>query len=322
MWIKAKQKRNGKKAVMFTIMSLVLVMIIMFMLGYRAKKSLTENEFIIENRVKSMDHFIDDIERDIKRGIYISGFRAIVGIEEHIATTGNYLNDTQRTFNEIMINGTINNTYISVMNNTELSKWIDRVKEIALQTGIILDYKIINTTVFQENPWEISFALNIDMNITDISGIARWERNSTLVSKLSIVDFEDPLFIVNGKGRILRTIKPTNITTFVTGQDTTKLLEEMQLGMYKESDSAPSFLMRFSGNLGNSSNGIESFVDLKEFEDNNLNVNVGKSIIDYIYFNTTFNPASYRINNTYNWFRLDNESEHIDRYNATEVIII
>ena len=76
--------------------------------------------------------------------------------------------------------------------------------------------------------------------------------------------------------------------------------------------------MRLGGHLTNSSFGIESIVNLKSFEDALLSVQ-DKSCIDYIYFSNR-SPASYRINETYNWLRLDNESGHLATYEVEHLI--
>ena len=48
-------------------------------------------------------------------------------------------------------------------------------------------------------------------------------------------------------------------------------------------------------------------------------ITTGKSCIDYIYF-ANRSPTNYKINYTYDWLRLDNESNHLGLYNATELI--
>ena len=82
--------------------------------------------------------------------------------------------------------------------------------------------------------------------------------------------------------------------------------------------------MRMEGNLSNSTFGIESLVNLAELQAQGL-VTKDKSIVDYIYFGNQ-NPASYRINKTPEWFKLDtldessNPQAHILTYQAQDVV--
>jgi hypothetical protein len=71
-------------------------------------------------------------------------------------------------------------------------------------------------------------------------------------------------------------------------QDISKLRELYFNAYYRESNLAPSFLMRLSGQFTPSSYGIESFVKFDQFNDT-------RSAIDYYYFNVTLNPTVYKI---------------------------
>jgi hypothetical protein len=71
-------------------------------------------------------------------------------------------------------------------------------------------------------------------------------------------------------------------------QDISKLREFYSNGYYIESKFAPSFLDRVYGRFAPSPYGVESFVKVDQFR-------VPKTSVDYYYFNTTANPAKYKI---------------------------
>jgi hypothetical protein len=84
---------------------------------------------------------------------------------------------------------------------------------------------------------------------------------------------------------------------------------------YVASTTAPSYLMRFEGDLSNSSLGIESLVNLEELNKQNIPV-VNKTLVDYIYFNSTNNPTEYcNVQNMPDWFRID--QAHASFYDIT-----
>jgi hypothetical protein len=75
--------------------------------------------------------------------------------------------------------------------------------------------------------------------------------------------------------------------------------------------------MRLEGNLGNSSYGIESLVNLEKFQKQGLIIK-DRSIVDYVYFGTQ-NTVNKRINNTPDWFKID--EGHLDVYQVRNVTI-
>jgi len=142
----------GKKAVFFTILSILFLGVLYFSLSLEESQRLKERATVSGSRVKSIDYFIGDLEQDIERGAYIGMFRALLGIQQYITTNGKFINDTDRTFEEIMLNGTIHGDYISVMNQTELSVWIAKIQNEAAKIGIVFHYEINGVHLHHQNP--------------------------------------------------------------------------------------------------------------------------------------------------------------------------
>ncbi|MFW5991228.1 MAG: hypothetical protein ACOCQX_03280 [Candidatus Nanoarchaeia archaeon] len=308
----------GKKSAFFTLISLVMVSILFMVAQSAHMNKMQQESFVVEKRIKSVDYFIEDLERDIERGIYISTHRGLLGVQQHVTSKGNFLNNTDDAFNKIIINGTYNGTYLSVMNNSELSSWFERIELKAKRLSIELDYEINEVSVYHVSPWEIGVKLNTSMNVSDMQGTAYWERDKPLVTNLSIIDFEDPLYNAKTRGRVVNVIKPTNVTDFVDGTNASGLLYHVDNFYYRENNASPSYLMRLRGELNSSPYGIESFVDLRRLEDVGIKTK-DKSTIDHIYF-SEFDPQAWQINNTYEWLRIDNESERISNYEAEDLV--
>ncbi len=308
----------GKRGVVFTLIAIAFLSLIFFAMSIGQSNTMREQSMVTGDRVRSVDFFISDLEKDIQRGTYIAMFRAMLAMQQHITAEGSFLNDTQVTFEELLVNGTLDSQYVSVMNGTELKVWIAKIQEEAGKAAIKFNYTINKVRLYQKNPWVVSADLNVTLDIRDSRNTARWKRNEIITESLNITTFEDPLYTVNTYGRVIYTIQKSNVTNFTVGSDTSGLLYHVDNKLYIASTSGPSYIMRLSGNLSNSSFGIESIVNLKDLEDSKIST-VEKSCIDYIYFSNS-SPPSYLINNTYNWLRLDNESGHLARYGVSQLI--
>ena len=144
---------------------------------------------------------------------------------------------------------------------------------------------------------------------------ATWKINTAITTRVSIDNFEDPLYVIKSFGRVTNAIVKSPITDFVNGNDVTNLRIHLNNSYYIASNLSPNYLMRLRGDLGNSSTGIESLVNLDEFIEQGLSIN-DRSAVDYIYFGTQ-STTNYRINKTPSWFKLD--EDHLEIYEAQDV---
>ena len=74
----------NKKSMFFTITAIALISLIVFSLTIYTSYKLRDKVMVTETRIYSMNSFIDDVEKDIERGLYISGFRALMSMEQYI----------------------------------------------------------------------------------------------------------------------------------------------------------------------------------------------------------------------------------------------
>ncbi|MBI2124748.1 hypothetical protein HYT92_03070, partial [Candidatus Pacearchaeota archaeon] len=185
------------------------------------------------------------------------------------------------------------------------------------KVDILFNFTINDVKLNQSDPWTIEAGIDITLDIKDKRNTSQWARNRYLTTRISIIGFEDPLYLINSKGRITNPIIKTNITPFVIGGNVQNLLKHANNSYYIANNDAPTFLMRFEGDLGNSTYGVESLVNLEEFQQQGL-VLKDRSIVDHIYFGTK-NTINYRINATPEWFKID--QEHLGVYQVTNLTI-
>ncbi len=306
-----------KKSIFYTTAAIALTIVIIVTYSAYSTYRLSDKMEIIEGRIETMNFFIKDIEKDLNKGIYISGFRTLLSFNQFISTNGTFIDNSNERFKEAFLNGTINKQSLSLMKDSTFIDWANKISAEAEKIDIKFNLTLNGVKLNQTDPWSVEVGVNVTLDISDKKNTSRWLRERFLKTKINIVGFEDPLYVINSKGRVTNTIMPSNITSFVIGGDVTNLLIHANNSYYISHEDAPSFLMRFEGNLGNSTFGIESLVNLEEFQQQGLTLK-DRSVVDYIYFGTK-STTNYRINKTPEWFKID--QGHLATYQVTNLTI-
>ncbi len=306
----------NKKSMFFTLTTLVLITILLFY-PYR-NTYVFQRTYEAEKRIYALNNYIKNLERDIERGLYISSFRALYALTEEIASSGEFLNNTESDFYSAVMNGTINNKPFFILQDSTLQAWIAKVESEGNKLHINTRIEVNGIRLYQKNPWLVTFGANITLNISDNAETASWLRTTYVETNINITGFEDPLYIVNGLGRLTNPINQSPYDgNFIDGINVSNLMNHVGNSYYIVYNLSPDFLMRFEGNLSNSSYGIESMVNLPKFTAQGIPV-TQRSIVDSVYWSED-NPTIYRINNTPSWFRVD--VEHLNRYGLAGAIL-
>lgn len=301
----------GKKGLLYLMISslFVMVMVVVF-LAYR-QYSFTDRQKVLETRIMTINDFIKDIEFDSKRVIYIAGFRSLIALEDHVARSGSYLNNTPELFRLAFYNGTVNGTRPEVLANSTYTDYLQKLRLIAEKIGVDVDINVTNISLYHDSPWSVNVIVTTHVNITDRKSVARWEFDKNYFTSVSLINIRDPLYSVSTFGRVPSAIRPTNISDFVVGNSTVPLLGHINNSFYIISPSAPSFLMRMEGNFSSSPFGIESIVNVAELEVqgfiSGLDFSGTRSVVDYIFFSniTGYSAQFCSVQNMPGWFRID-----------------
>lgn len=299
----------------FTIIGITLVGILILSFNLSTHYDRSDTAFVTEMRIYSMNNFIIGVEDDLERGLYITSVRSLISLSEYIAENGTFLDDTGQRFSEAFLNGTVNGTAIIMMNDSTFLNWTERISEQAAKLMIAANFTVNDIAIFHEDPWAVTVALNITMLTEDMKQTASWERTTLVRTNISILEFEDPLYVVNTQGRVANKIIVTNITNFVVNNDTTNLQLHVNHSYYLASEQAPSFLMRLEDNLSSSPYGIESLVNLDTLTLQGIPTKT-RSVVDYIYFGDQ-SVTDHEILFMPEWFRLDDE--HLEVYECEDL---
>jgi hypothetical protein len=305
---------SSRKGVFYLLLSsLFIALMIVVFLAYK-EYSYTDRQKVFDTRIRSTSDFIRSIDTDSKRVIYISGFRSLIAIEDYVARISNYtFDDTEEIFRIAFYNGTVNGTQVDVLKDSTYSDYLNKLKVIAGTIGLDINISIPNITgitLYQESPWQVIVNVTVQVNLTDRTGIARWNFNKTYSANVSIISIRDPVYSVSTHGLVPNPIRmtPNNLIPFVTGTNTVNLMNLTNNSYYIQDPLAPSFLMRLKGRLNESSAccGIQSLVNIPSLIIQGVTYDNSRSIVDYILFSniTGYDNVSC-VQNTTSWFKID-----------------
>jgi len=295
--------KKNKKGIFFTMAAIALALVLLLSLQTQNTREFQDQADVVSVRILAMNSFVKDVEQDLSKGLGIAGFRAIASINEIIALNGTYIASLDTGFSELLLQGTIEGQQPSLMQYSTFTDWADKIETQANKLGINVNFTIISVQLNQTNPWEVEIRAIINITLNDTKGTSSWKRQRTIMAPVKIIGFEDPLYLVGTSGKVTNTVIPSPIIQFVINGDVTNLLEHANASYYRASASAPNYLQRMQGLFANSSNGIESLVNVGELDDQGVSIK-DRSIVDYIYFGTK-TTVNYRINNTPSWFKID-----------------
>jgi len=304
---------SNKKGIFFTIIAITLLSFFLISFSFYF---IIQDRSAINRRITTLNNFVFSLEEDISRQGYISGYRAILSLEDYITSTGSFLEDAEDSIRETILNGTIKNETLNLMEGYKLPELNSRISEFGNKMNLIVNYSLKNISVTQDDPWNINIEMEIQIFVKDKSDLASWNKTERISSVIEIINFEDPFYIINTNGLIVNKIIQTPYEPFVSEKNISNLLLHVNNSYYIASPLAPSFLDRLEGKTGANANGIESLVYLPDLSSQGLIIHE-KSVVDYIYFSNS-EEEPYLIEGMPSWFRLD--EPHLDIYGARDLI--
>ncbi len=315
---------RGKKGIFFTIIAVSLLGLVLFSYSVTYSYSLQEKSSIIETRVDTMNRFLQSVDSDMENAIYISGYRAIVGLTDYITTNATYVSNATDSLVELFMNGTVEGCGSFLMINNTFPNWTGKIRDKGQEIGVDMKIDITSVDVYQTSPWSIRFYVTSDINLTDQKSTASWVKSKSMYSDVSIIGFEDPWYALHTNGMIMKRINQTMYDgNFSPANDTTNLRMHVANTYYIAFNASPSFMMRFENDHNASTYGIESLVNKTEI----MNYcSLASSSVDTICWRQDPSIPAYRVDgmNDTN-FKIDNETNDIgmgrvERYGLEDVI--
>lgn len=299
----------NRQGIFFT--GLVLIVITVSLLSYAIIHKTTSRSEITQ-RVETLDAFVYASEQDLKRQLYISGFRVVFTAQDYITRQGSYLANTEQQFTEAFFNGTLFNQPEALMIGTTYTDMNTILQTRAAKMNLNASLANATLAVTQVDPWHLLFVLHANLQIRDKNGLAQVVKTVAINASVPLESFEDPLYIIGSKGAITNKLRKTPYTSFVIEGNVANLLNHTLSGYYHASALAPRFFDRLQGNNSASPQGVESLVDLPELSAQGGNA-LSKTVVDYLYFSES-NPTSVGVAGMPSWFKLD--TNHLATYTS------
>ncbi|MEK6983367.1 MAG: hypothetical protein AABX33_02240 [Nanoarchaeota archaeon] len=324
-----KYHKNG---IFFTFISITIMTIFILVFTPQSDVSLQKDLESTRTRVNSVNNYVNDVEnRYFEAVLRVSGFAAIESLALYMNKTGLYLTDLDAAFYEVILNGTINNVPIDpitgekLMEDNTLVNWSNKIIDAGRDTLNVNTTIIINNaSASQTTPWDID--LSLSLNLTVKSGTADWKNVEAVTATFGIEGLDDPYYLINTLGEYRNLVSMSNIE--FNKWNITHVREHIRNGTYVhfQNSIAPSFLMRFTNTISNSSCcGIESFVNpnlispsdrIDSYLDYMLWSPINDLPCEQIY-NITNPPGSEGLWDEFRHFKLD--TNHTLLYNITDV---
>ncbi len=322
----------GKRALFFTLLSVVLVvvMIAFFMPNYDTYSYMSKVPTLKTRFVKAND-FVSGLYGEVgTRVLAYSSYSALKALNEHIDATNRPLGNLRANFSEVVMNGTLNRANIPSMDNKTIQERFTELSRLGLsELGLRSNISISGIEIYQSEETgydRIGIAMNLTVQLD--AGIAEWNVTNPVNTTIDIGWLYDPYYIMNFEydNKVLF----SNISNWsATGVG--DVFYQIDSIKYTFEPDAPSFLMRFENSTSNSSCcGIESFINPVE-----LGITTSKDVsyVDYCFFNTTpRDSCGYSFYSMHNFTHLSNvtvnqkfygfklEIYHINKYNLSEDI--
>ncbi len=298
----------GDRGLFFTITAILLAGFAIITLMAVTKQD--TNGHAVQTRILTLDHFLSDTKKDFDRALNIGSFRTILGLEDYMIEKGVFLDDINGAFSAALMNATYNGESLGIVENATLTAWRNRIEAQAASIGLTLNIELESITLEQVSPWDLKVTADAHLTLSDTSGLASFEDDHTGSTIVSIVGFEDPVYLLNSYGRVTNVINQTPYENFIVGNSTANLLNHISQGYYLAHNDSPSFLMRLQGILNSSPYGIESLVNQTALANQDVPTKTA-SAVDYLYFGNT-STSNTAVPDTPTWFLLDDA--HVDVY--------
>ena len=274
----------NKKGFVFVVSAVVIIAILLLVFLTFDQYSYSDKSFAEQRRLEFGNDFVRGFNQDLERAIRIASFRSLIALEEYIAISGQFLNDTESQFAETVYNGTIGGVPSVIMTNSSISEYLRRINIIGQRFGLEVMVEVEEILLSQSNPWYVDVVVVANVSILDRSDLASWSFSEGYKSSVPIANLRDPLYAVHTQNRFYNTIRQHS-GTLGEGDPVTNVEALIGSSFYVASEFAPSFIQRFSNNMTPSPAGIESLVNIMLISDQDIPVHPARVKVDYIYFN-------------------------------------
>ncbi len=292
---KGSARGKGRKAVFFTLSSIIIVSLFMLYFSTQGELTVKEKAEIQEFRVSAVNEFAKNFENVyFPRALYATSQKALYSLTERMIersenTYPNPYVNLSRDFHTVLVNGTIYNEEteeyeaLKSMEESTLEYWLEKLTNVSRQEmNLYAEFNITRIVINQTKPWYANVTAYLSYNITSPGVVRITKEDAAISTEFSIQGFTDPLIAVETgvKRKINRSSLPIEEESEDLNIDAGDLIDS---GSYIfQNKTAPSFLMRFEKNLNASPCcGIETLISPEIYTASGYSGKISKAFTGY-----------------------------------------
>ena len=199
-----------RKGIMFSIILFFLAVTLTGLIAIqRSLISYRRERIYIEMRIKSLNNMYDSLIRDAGSTLDTSLRRAMSAAFSNVSSPpGIGLSEANETLKELVLDGTLDGVPVQdLMENATFPYWIEKIEKIGVLKGFYIDITLHTLEIKPYDSFNLLAEAKMNVNITDIQGVAALNRLTLVKKPVSIEGLEDPLYPLNTGGFMTNTIE-------------------------------------------------------------------------------------------------------------------
>ena len=196
-----------------------LILLLIFYTG--VSKTGIENT-VANIRCDELYYFVQDIESDMERAMFISGRRAAIYAIDDVVTNGRPMENytytncsefiyprggSEAAIAELVLCGTLYGEEVEYMVDHTLPVWLEKINNGSKGLHYTVDMDIGNITIAMSDAWDFAITMSANITVFDEAGLCYYiGQNFTLQSFSDIIGLEDPLYPLNTNNRAMKYI--------------------------------------------------------------------------------------------------------------------
>ncbi len=188
------------KGIMFSFILIVTVFSLITFISIQKGLVISNSETqAVSTRINSMLNFYNSVLSDGGKATEIITRRAMAASVNYVIN-GSTITQADQTIEELIVNGTINNTLQGIMINSKMDDWKNKMVSIGTNESFDVKINLTNIQVKPYDSWNLIVSMDVSVNISDIKGLANLTKLSSISQQVSIEGIEDTIYALNTAG--------------------------------------------------------------------------------------------------------------------------
>ncbi|MFH1472045.1 MAG: hypothetical protein ABIF85_04030 [Nanoarchaeota archaeon] len=199
------KKNKFRKGFIYTLYTILFLSALMLFLSMQKSEN-SGSELAEKIRADKILSFEKAISNDINRGVYISGKRALLSLDNILINgNGTFSSQANASIGELIRNGSLEGAPAEIMENSTIINWTQSISTISSRQKIDALFDVENILINSASAFEISAKINISIYLYDPFTKIEYNRTIEAVQNIPIYQLEDPYIAIKSFGTISNT---------------------------------------------------------------------------------------------------------------------